>query len=503
MSSIVITYDGTDITNRVIYNRARFAGQMAAQPGTFEITCKDPLRTQSYITGKEVTLDVDGVRLFAGYVTMVTRAFGLPVDIVPSDARVWVLRGVDYNILFDKRVIRNTSNYLEAISLGTSLRYDGDVIRTMCASYLDIPTGFDTSTHVYNITHANPGGTEFVYSTQGSTWREEMDKLLLLSAGLYYIRPDKALHYVPIDLAEASWGFSDTPDGTTTIGPRDVVATEDASAMVNDALVWGGATEYTNFELPPDQQGAVVFARQQHATSQTTHGRWQYAEARWGETTFFDQLAVDQRANAIVNGPPGSEPTEGQLVRGMRAPQWQIRATWFARDVPGNNHLWPGQLVTFYLSTFGQAVNPIVLPLRSVDISFPAKSDQINEAEIAFTGTFGVQLSDPWSIWAAIRRMRSRRVTSTGVTPVYTDASTATAYGGLGQFTPTPAPNGSATLFDITGGYVADTLQVYLDGYLLPAQGYSISQTSPAAGTFTITPAPQTGSWLHAVCRTA
>jgi hypothetical protein len=500
MANIVIRYDNTNITSRVIFNSARFSGQMAAQPGTFEFTCKDPQRNQNYVTGKEITLDVDGERLFAGYLTMVTRTFGLPVDIVPSDARVWVLRGVDYNILFDKRVIRNTSNYTEAISLGTTLRFDGDVIRTMCANYLDIPAGLNTSTHVYNITHANPGGTEFVYQTQGTTWREAMDRHLELSNGLYYIRPDKTLHYVPVELSTAPWGFSDTPNKTTSIGPRDVTATEDASAMVNDALVWGGATELTGWDGAVEGAGAVVFARHQNAASQSTHGRWQHGEARWGEQTYYDQAAVDQRARSIIDGPPGTDLEE---TRGLKHPQWQIKATWYSKDVPSNTHLWPGQLVTFNLSTFGSALNPIVLPLRSVDISFPAKTDAVNVADVMFTGTFGVQFSDPFSIWAYMKKLRYRKRTASGLIPVYDDSATSTIYGGLGQFTPVPAPDGVTTDFGIpVGGYIQDTLQVYFNGLLLPSQGYTVAQLSPVAGTFRITPAPPTGTWLHVVCRT-
>lgn len=501
MSNIVIRYNNIDITSRVIYKTARFAGQMAAQPGMFEFVCKDPNRTDTYVTGKEVTLDVDGVRLFAGYLTMVTRTFAMPVDIVPTDARQWVLRGADYNILFDKRVIRQTTNYTGYIPPLPGARWDGDLIKTLTATYLDIPAGFNTTTNVQNVAVMNPEGGDYSFNTQGTTWRQQMNDFIKLSFGVYYIDAAKILHYMPIEDTEASWGFSDTPNGTTSIGPRDVVATEDASAMINDALVWGGATEFSGLESG-GMQGEVVFARHQNAASQSTHGRWQHGEADWGNPTFFDQQAVNNRAHGIVSGLPGSDPAEN-LIRGLKNPQWTIKATWFGRDVPGNNHLWPGQLVTFNLSTFGTALNPIVLPLRSVDISFPTKPDEVKVADVAFTGTFGIQLSDPWSIWAHMKTLLSRRRSSGTAVAVATDSSTSTSYGGLGQYAPVPAANGTVTTFDLpVGGYISGTLQVYFDGRLLPASGYTVAEVSPSAGTFSITPAPPTNTWLHVVVRT-
>ncbi len=488
MSTIGITYDGIAITNRVLYRRSSFQSQLAAQPGTFEIVCKDLSRTDDYVTGKEVVLTVDGTPLYGGYVTQVTRTFALPADEIPSDARLWILRGVDYNILFDKRVIHNRLNYTSQIPTLTGTVYDGAAVRKLAADYLDIPTGFNTTTYVDDTVIINPNGGPYSFAAQGTTWRQQMEDIRKMGATLYYIDGAKNLHLLAYEDVLSSWGFSDVPGGIY-IGMREVTVTEDISSMVNDALVWGGS----------EDAGAVRFYREQDAASQTAHGRWQWPEEHLGEPNYQLQESVTTRAKAIVNGPPGVY--EG-VQRGLKHPQWQVDLKWWAHQVPAGNHLIAGSVVPINLTTFGAPLDPIYLPLRSFRIDFPNKVAEVNEAHVQFTGAFGVQISDPHSFWSYLRGLRGGRNLSSVAS--FGDASTGTTYGGLGQFTPIPAPDGTVTAFSLpVGGYILGTLQVYREGKLLPADGYSVTPTSAPGGTFTITPAPSTGDWIHVVVRTS
>ena len=180
-----------------------------------------------------------------------------------------------------------------------------------------------------------------------------------------------------------------------------------------------------------------------------------------------DPVGVRTRARRIVDGPPGTDP----YTTGRKDPQWQITLTWDAFRVPSNNHLWPGQLVTIDLTTMGGVLHPMTLPLRSINISFPVKSPESGEAEVVFSGKLPVlQLTDPWQIWSILRRNR-RRIRQAFMS-TYDKNSTSATYGGLGQFTPSPAPNGSVTEFDLPlGGYIAGTLQVYRNGLKFPVAG--------------------------------
>jgi hypothetical protein len=67
MSTVAIKYNGTDITRDCMYARCSFEQQANAIPGTFELSVKDVNRTHSFTTGKEVTLEVDGVMVWAGF----------------------------------------------------------------------------------------------------------------------------------------------------------------------------------------------------------------------------------------------------------------------------------------------------------------------------------------------------------------------------------------------------------------------------------------------------
>jgi hypothetical protein len=219
---IEITYDGQDISNSVVYKTARFESQISAQPGTFEFTVRDPDRTLSFVTGKQISLSVDGVLLYGGYVLQVTRKYALPVldTSVPVKGRQWVLRGVDYNILFDKRVLHNgdtAPEILEQLPNVAAGAYDGDLVKQLAADYIDVPAGFDTNTNVENILVLNPSH-EWAWMQQGSKWREQMTDFEHHSGAIWYFDAAKNLIYRALENSEAKWGFSDVPN------KRDIVA---------------------------------------------------------------------------------------------------------------------------------------------------------------------------------------------------------------------------------------------------------------------------------------
>lgn len=502
-ATVVIRVDGVDITDRVIFESANFESLLNAQPGLCEFTVLDPAQNFSPVTGDEITLDIDGVRLWGGFLTQSTRTHPFDADFVPPDAsdytkRYWVLRGVDYNILFDRRVVRNTSDYLHSIPAISGATMDGAALTSLMEGYVDIPAGFDVSLRVDDIvTVASNGTSAWSYVQQGTKIRDQFEQLSLRSAAVYYFDANKYLHYHAIENTESRWGFSDAPNYTpitttpaefqnATYGFREVEATEDGTGFVNDALIWGGS-EWAG-------SGSTVFARTQDTTSQTNHGRWQVGEAHFGEPGFGIQAGVDARANAIVLGPPGAD-AYGQL-KGLRYSQHSYRFTWHDRDVPSISgtkiHMTPGQLITVELSTFGQTK---LLPLRSVRISFPEGNPANNKTYVRFEAQIGLQLSDPFTLWRYLVKRQNQKIPAVAtVSPT----SPAAPYGAMFSGEPTPTPDGIVTVFTIAFGYIPGTTQVFKDGLLQS----NYTETDFEAGQITFASAPAGGTNLWVVCRT-
>lgn len=520
-----VLYDETDITIHVMPSSARFEMLMGAAPGSFEFTVVDRDQTMSFITGKEVRLRIDGVSIWGGYVTSVTRKFAFPaVDTtVPEDVstRLWVLRGVDYNILFDKRVLRNPSDYYHQLPNFTGDTFDGALLREALddSKYFDIDESFDVTSEVDDVAYpfdpeipgVNPGGDPDrigAWPTQGTPMRKIFEDFVQISGAVFYFNANKTLYYKALEDVEARWGFSDNPNNGSidsdpgyqdvTIGPRSVDANEDGSVIVNDALIWGGS-EWAG------EAGGTVFARDTNTDSVDTHGRWQVGEVHFGERGYKRIDGVTARARAIVRGSPGAD-ASGQL-KGLLHPQWNISLTWFAHDVPRiagvADHLMAGDIVHINLETFGIEQ---LLPLRSVIITFAgttipvgAYSPTVDEiAYVQFQGSFSLQPSDPYTLWRFLRR-RGAGGLQAPITTV--DGDNPSPYGAIFSGHPEPDTDGTTTVFDLPDdrGYITGTTNVYRNGVFL-RRGIDYTESDPGEGEITLATAPGPTTWLWVVC---
>lgn len=492
-----------------MFETAVFESQLNALPGTFEFQVKDTARTLSFTTGDEVILTIDGTRYFGGYLTQISRTHAFPADdtnpITSYANRTWLLRGVDYNILFDKRVLRNTANYYAQIPNELGTAQDGAVIREALASYIDVPSGFDITTEIDDVRQVNEFDIvpDWAWPQQGEKLRVLFEELSKFEGQIYFIDADKNFHYHAIETTEHRWGFSDQPNyNAITTSPaefqgayygfREVEATEDGSVIVNDALIWGGSAF-------AGTSGGTVFARTEDATSQSDHGRWQLAEAHFGEQNYGIQAAVTGRANAIVNGPPGMDAYGEQ--KGLRFPQWNFRFVWFSHDVPelsgSPNHLRPGSIVSIQLNTFGVTK---LLPCRSIRITFPENAPD-GTSYVQFTGEFGIQISDPFTLWRYLLR-RERAIRTSSVVSAVTNDSDAAPYGAFYSGEPSPAPpDGLTTVFTIPFGYISGTSAFYING-LNQRLGTDYTESDPGSGEFTLASAPSASDELWVTART-
>jgi len=534
-STVVITYNETDITSHVMFEATSFEVQFSAVPGTFELTLKDPEQVLGpFITGKEVMLTIDGTLMFAGYLTQVSRKFAFPADRTDAahggasvvKTRLWVLRGVDYNILFDKRILRFSTalsgpGFLTQLPSFYQDDQAGAIIRNELPKYIDAPAGFDLTTDVEDVGPVVPWETPHkaaAWNQQGTSWRKVMEDFSQFNGAVWYLQPNRRLFFKSIESMQSRWGFSDVPNKHSVVGSspgfqgatygfRELDATEDGSYIVNDALVWGGS------EWAGDS-GGTLFARARNQDSIDIHGRWQTGEAHFGEDGYGVQSGVSARADTIVNGGPNQQ--EDQLY-GFKFPQWQFRLAWFGHDVPEINgirdHLTPGQVVTIWLYTFGtkvqDTIKPLIqlLPLRQLKVSFP-DLDPTGKGYVRFDGFFGIQTNDPWTLWRYLLRAKSRTITTQIAT--VTNGSTRAVFGAFGSFYPTENPDGVRTEFSISIGaggdvtpigYIENTTSVWRNGILQRVQ-IDYQESDPENGKFTFITAPLATDWLWIQCRT-
>lgn len=504
-STIVISQNGTDISDHILISQSRFQALANAVPGTFEIVCKDLTQELSFTTGDEITLDVDGRRLYGGYVMEVGRTHAFDADNTDDEDayqnRLWRISGVDYNVLFDKRVIRDTGDYLSNdFATFAGSEYDGDLLTELLDNYIDVPAGFNTSFYMDNVAQPVPSGTGTgLYRQQGTKLREQFTNFAQWSGAVWYISPNKNFHWHSLESIESRWGFSDQPNNDTITsdpgfqdayyGFREVAGTEDGSPIVNDALIWGGGVFAGS--------GGTTFAREENTASETAHGRWQVAETHFGEPGYGGGGGEDARASAIVNGPPGADAL-GQL-KGLRYSQWDFRFAWHAKDVPlisgVPDHLTVGDLVHIQMNTFDITK---LLPLRSLTITFPT-NDVTGETHVRFDGEFSLNIDDPFTLWKYL--LNRQKDTRTDVVATSGGGTTTTVYGALYHGVPTPDPDGVTSVFAIPFAYIATTIEVYVNG-LLQEPNDNYTESDPAAGEFTLDFAPDTDDELFVIART-
>jgi hypothetical protein len=558
MSTVRITYgenDALDITSHVIFEDARFEMQMNAMPGTCSFRVKDPTRSYSFTTGREIRLYIDGAPVWGGYLRRINMTYAFPADDTSNPSnyanRIWQLEGADYNILFDNRIIRRTDDYTSHVPHNTGYEkdtMDGWALWKLLYSFSDFPSGFDITsdradaTNIDNITTVLPSSatSNFRYSQQGTKLRDEFDSLAKMAAAVFYIGAEKSVHWHAYEQVQKLWGFSDDPNRTVLSTPglvpgestwpfHEVTGEEDGTLLVNDAIIWGGS--------PIGSDGDVIVARMQEhvdgvdpvgasrssatvgnhyiesgavevGSSIYEHGRWQLGEVHTEGGSFGGIMGVKARAQVVVDGPPGA--TGDGILKGLKYPQWMFSFSWWAHDVPllseVHNHIRAGDIIRVQLAAFG--VDQFV-PCRTVRISFP-ELDSDGDAYVLFSGDFSLVYTDPIALWKGIMETASN-YKDKAVTQIVSvnDGSTETPYGAYGTFTPLELPDGvlirqtpsGRVTFHIKFPYIPESMDVYING-LLQRRDEDFWETDPVEAEFVFSSPPMVGDLIVVQCRT-
>lgn len=366
MSTIVIRINGTNVTADVIFSDAAFGSQVNGQPGPANLRVRDKGHIHNFKAGQTLTLDVDGTRVWGGWMTLVQPAYAFKVDDT-TDAteteRLWIITGVDYNMLFSKRFLINVAHPTKQIPNFPAGTHDDTLIFDMVANLLDLSGDGITTGGVDHVGSPNPDHAGNV-GNPGDSWGAAMNIIRQPIGSIFYITPGKVLTYVDVDTADAPFALSDTPSGAE-IGYADMTIQRDATNMVNDALVWGAGTSPSH---------TIKFGRSEDATSIAAHGRWQSGEFT---TLLFRQASVDLRASTKVYGSPSNK-------RGGKDDAVAVTCTVFQSGFVA------GQKVDFRSDVFGYHD---VLPIRRMQITFPTPTS------VQYTMTLSHDIDGAWSYY--------------------------------------------------------------------------------------------------------
>jgi hypothetical protein len=374
--AISIRYDGDDITDDVIIADASFMSIASGQPGPAMVRVRD--RPHHYPpgyfhTGGTLELYINGRREWDGWVMDVSRHYAFDVDNTEEPAatpRFWVLRGADRNLLFQRRVIFNLADPaspdpLPLYPVGT---LDKAVIDDFLAHFVEVADdGLDLVNDIQAI--ASPGDfQEFRIASVGLPWQQLFDDITQMTGGVYYIGPDRVLHYVDDESVTAPFGLSDQP-GEGQIGYREMEVRSSADAMANRAFVWGAGKG----------SPSPVFARSEDQDSIDLHGPFEWANQYPGA---WLQRTVQRRADTYIYGSPHHR-------RGHKDDQDFVGVTIFSPGIRA------AQVVAFESQAYGYTDN---VPVRSVRISFPTPGHARWELALSHTLDTPFGVTDPWEL---------------------------------------------------------------------------------------------------------
>ena len=80
MAEVIITIGGQDITDDVIFADAEFVSAAKGRAGTAKFRIKDLEKQYAFSTGDSLTLDIDGIRKWGGYVGKIERGYFFEAD---------------------------------------------------------------------------------------------------------------------------------------------------------------------------------------------------------------------------------------------------------------------------------------------------------------------------------------------------------------------------------------------------------------------------------------
>jgi hypothetical protein len=372
---IDIRLDGTSIVDDVLFAQTQFTALADGQPGLADIVVKNDKGQYSpsdFITGMTLELYIDGQREWDGWLFDFKRTW--PFETMDTSSpwsvpKYWKLRGLDRNLLFQKRFIYDQD---APANMDGLVEFDGETTdRTALLYYVNNYvnlTGDGLSTSgIKEVASPGQGGV-FTLAHVGAPWGLAFDDCAKMSGAVFYIDPDRVIHYRGDTDVNAPFTLTDTPgDIPGSKGVSDLEWDEDFANAATDALVWGAGY---GSRYP-------VFAR--HEGNIEKFGRWQWGDLFVGA---YKQATVNKRARTYVEGSPSNRRGHGKPVPVVR----------FTLYTPG---LRVGMVALVVFTLFGLSH---ALPVRKMTITFPTTTSAKYDVEMNLNIDAPFSAPDLWKL---------------------------------------------------------------------------------------------------------
>ena len=360
-----------DYAPHVVWSSVSFTAKVNGSVGDCSFQILDRARAFSFTFGQEMKLVIDGVVRWGGWMLRPQKTFAMSVVPRPwTQPRLWQIEGMDYNAIFDKRVIHDLS-HPERTWLYDPGTYDDTIINDVW-NYLDMD-GFTkdidrVAVAILDIPGVTSRSNSGNVASGGMTFREVMTQITRTTAAIFFCTPGKVVTYVDTDEVNSDYYLSDLDLGIPNSVPyREFKRREDVTSMVNDALVWGAGYGNEN----------IVFSRHTDPDSPASYNIWQSGEFKEG---VYRQATADAIAMSYVDGSPSAH-------RGAKWPKTSIDLVTYSTVFS------VGDVVGVENSSFGTWDT---LPIRQMAITFPTPFNP----RFALTMTWEIDAAwsmfDPW-----------------------------------------------------------------------------------------------------------
>jgi hypothetical protein len=226
----------TAITDDVMWGRTKFTQMARVSPGTFELALLGSF--SEFVGGEEIRVEIDGRRVFGGYVSDVERGYVFEDD---ADVPMVTLRGVDFNWLLDRPIYnaewdeqQGGSGLYRAFGSFAQGTSDKVIIDTILSQYVAPLSGFDLTTYVDEIESPAPVG-KWTMQT-GTTLRQVFAEISRITEGVFWFDAYKNFHYHDRAVVSAPYPIT---DGDSGIACRGLKIKSSLGVVVNDVFAWG------------------------------------------------------------------------------------------------------------------------------------------------------------------------------------------------------------------------------------------------------------------------